>query len=228
MAVLRFVSAGAAHGFVTALAQRDGVSVEGSFGAVGAMLERFRAGEPCDVVILTKGQVAQLVADHSVIPETVLDLGVVETSIAVPDAAPSPDVASESALRASLTAADAIYFPDATQSTAGIHFAKVLERLGIAQEVAPRVRTFPNGATAMRTLAAAAGRPIGCTQSTEILATPGVRLVAPLPPGYELETVYTAAVSARAGDMAAARAFMASVAEDASRPMRKAAGFRVG
>ena len=225
---LRLVSAGAAHGFVTALAQRDGVAVEGSFGAVGAMLERFRAGEPCDIVILTKAQIDALVEDGSVVPGTVADLGVVPTSIAVPEARPSPDVASEPALRAALLAADAIYFPDAVRSTAGIHFAKVLERLGIAREVESRLRTFPNGATAMREMAAAGGGPIGCTQSTEILATPGVRLVAPLPPGCELETVYTAAVSARAADGAAAREFVASIAEDASRPMRKAAGFRVG
>jgi len=225
---LRFVSAGAAQGFVTALAQRNGISVEGSFGAVGAMLERFREGEPCDIVILTQAQVAQLAADRSVVAETVIDLGVVPTSIAVPDACPSPDVASESSLRASLLAADAIYFPDANRSTAGIHFAKVLERLGIANEVAARVKTFPNGAAAMREMAAAPGRPIGCTQATEILATPGIRLVAPLPPGCELETMYTAAASARAADTDAARAFIESIAEDASRPMRKAAGFRVG
>jgi hypothetical protein len=33
---------------------------------------------------------------------------------------------------------------------------------------------------------------------TEILYTPGVELVAPLPPRFELATVYTVAVSARA------------------------------
>ena len=50
-------------------------------------------------------------------------------------------------------------------------------------------------ATAMRELAAAKGaRPIGCTQVTEILNTPGVTLVGPLPEGCALATIYTGAV----------------------------------
>jgi hypothetical protein len=60
--------------------------------------------------------------------------------------------------------------------------------------VGPRCRTFPNGATAMRELAAAGTpRSIGCTQVTEIRYTEGVDLVGALPPPFELATVYTAA-----------------------------------
>ena len=43
-----------------------------------------------------------------------------------------------------------------------------------------------------------ARRPIGCTQSTEIISTDGVTLSGSLPPGCELATMYTAAVAARA------------------------------
>ena len=83
-----------------------------------------------------------------------------------------PPVGDAAGLRAALLAADAIYFPDPKQATAGIHFAGVLERLGIAADVASRLKTFPNGATAMRELAAATtDRPIGCTQVTEIIST---------------------------------------------------------
>jgi molybdate transport system substrate-binding protein len=111
-----------------------------------------------------------------------------------------------------LLAADEIYFPDPSKATAGIHFAAVLDRLGIRGEVDPKIRNFPNGATAMRAMAQSQGHPIGCTQATEIRATPGVRLVAPLPKGFELETTYTAAVSAAANDPAAARAFVTALA----------------
>ena len=41
-------------------------------------------------------------------------------------------------------------------------------------------------------------RPVGCTQSTEIISTAGVNLSGSLPPGYELATMYTAAVTAQA------------------------------
>jgi len=54
---LRLVSAGAAHALVQASARAAGVEVAGSFGAVGAMLEKLDAGEAADVVILTRKQV---------------------------------------------------------------------------------------------------------------------------------------------------------------------------
>ncbi len=45
-------------------------------------------------------------------PETIVDLGSVETAIAVREGAPAPAVTDEASLRAALLAADAIYFPD--------------------------------------------------------------------------------------------------------------------
>jgi molybdate transport system substrate-binding protein len=224
--MMRFISAGAAHGLVAAVARDASLEVEGSFGAVGAMLEKFKAGEPCDVLILTHAQVADLTAAARVIPETSADLGTVPTAIAVREAAELPDVSNEAALRAALLAADEIYFPDPAKATAGIHFAKVLDQLGIRGQVAARIRTHPNGATAMRAMAAADGNPIGCTQATEILATPGVRLVQPLPKGFDLETVYTAAVSAQSSQAKSAAAFVARLAGEAGRPARTHAGFR--
>ena len=93
------------------------------------------------------------------------DIGVVRTAIAVRAGDPLPPVGDAAALRAALLRADAIYFPDPKLATAGIHFSKVLDRLGIGRDVIMRLRPYPNGATAMRALAGARGEsPIGCTQ----------------------------------------------------------------
>ena len=192
---LQLVSAGAAHALVQRIAAARAIDVAGRFGAVGAMLEKFLAGEPCDVVILTHEQIARLAAERRVAADACADLGSVATSIAVRAGDAVLDVGDEAALRSALTAASEIYFPDPAKATAGIHFAKVLDALGIREQVAARVRTFPDGATAMRAMAGAAGHPIGCTQATEIRATEGVRLAAALPRGHHLETVYTAAVN---------------------------------
>jgi molybdate transport system substrate-binding protein len=224
--VMKFVSAGAAQGLVAAAAREAGVEAQGSFGAVGAMLEKFRSGEPCDIVILTHAQVAGLTAAAQVIAETSADLGSVPTAVAVREGADLPDVSSEAALRAALLAADAIYFPDPAKATAGIHFAKVLDQLRIRGQVDARMRTFPNGATAMKAMAEAGGNPIGCTQATEILATPGVRLVQPLPKGFDLETVYTAAVAAASQQAKSAADFVARLAGERGRAARIKAGFR--
>jgi molybdate transport system substrate-binding protein len=222
---VEFLSAGAAHGLVRALAADAGVDVGGHFGAVGAMRERFLAGEPCDLTILTHAQVAQLCGEERAEPRMSADLGAVTTSIAVPGGTPRPDVSNAEALRAALLAADAIYFPDPAKATAGIHFAKVLDRLAIAQEVSARLRPFPNGSTAMARMAEARGAAIGCTQATEILATAGVDLVAPLPAGLDLSTVYTVAVSRAARDPVAARRFYEILADDANTAARARAGF---
>ena len=223
---LQFVSAGAAQGLVASVARQTGVEVAGSFGAVASMLEKFLAGEPCDVVILTHAQVADLAAQGRVFAASCADLGSVPTAIAVRAGDEAMDVSSEKALREALLGADAIYYPDPGKSTAGIHFAKVLDQLGIRAMVSARSKIFPNGAAAMAALGEARGRPIGCTQTTEIFATPGVRLVAPLPRGLDLETVYTAAVNAASTQAQAAAAFVERLAGDEARKARIDAGFR--
>jgi molybdate transport system substrate-binding protein len=222
---LNLISAGAAQGLVATLARQDGIEVAGSFGAVGAMLEKFLAGQPCDLVILTHAQIAELDAKGLVVAGTSEDLGSVATSIAVKALDAIPDVSGEQALRATLLAADALYYPDPAKATAGIHFAKVLAQLAIREQAEARAKTFPNGSAAMRAMAAAPGHPVGCTQATEILATPGVRLVAPLPKGFDLSTVYTAAVSAKAAQRLAAAVFVARLGGDSAREARRAAGF---
>ena len=222
---LRFVSAGAAQGLVRRVAAEDGIEVDGHFGAVGAMREKLLGGEPCDVVILTHAQVAELVKTGHVALAGIVDLGAVETSIAVRAADPSPDVHDADSLRRALRAADALYFPDPQKATAGVHFAHVLRTLGIHDEMAPRFRPGPHGAAAMAEMARANGHPLGCTQATEILATPGVKLVAPLPPGLELRTVYTAAVSAAAANPSDAARFVEHLASPGLAAAREAAGF---
>ncbi len=222
---LGFVSAGAAQGLVAKVAAGNGVEVAGSFGAVGAMLEKFDSGEACDVVILTRAQIAHLASKGTVVESSVADLGAAPTAIAVRAGATAPKVSDGPSLRLALLAADAIYFPDPAKATAGIHFAKVIDQLGLGAELAARIRTFPNGTAAMKAMGEAAGHPIGCTQATEILAVPSVRLVAPLPTGFDLATVYTAAVNARASHRAQAEAFVKALTGAESLAARRAAGF---
>ena len=111
-----------------------------------------------------------------------------------------------------------IYVPDTERSTAGMHVIKVLRSLGIHAEVAARLRTYPNGATAMLELSRASEpRSIGITQVTEIIATPGVDLVGSLPSGFELSTVYSAAACTKAREPDARATFRAAAGESRSR-----------
>jgi molybdate transport system substrate-binding protein len=227
---LRLLSAGAAQGLVQALAPkfqaRTGATLGGRFGAVGAMKEALLAGEPCDLMVTTDAMVDALVAEGRLRAEGRAALGRVRTGVAVRRGEPRPDVGTPESLAAALRAADAIYFPDPERATAGIHFLSVLRQLGLDAELAQRFRTFPNGATAMRELAAATSpRPIGCTQVTEILYTGGVELVGLLPPRFELATVYTAAVAAQAAEPALAARLIELLTGPDSAALRAHAGF---
>lgn len=230
MKQLHLISGGAAQGLVAALSDdfsaHHGFAPQGTFGAVGMMKDKLLAGAPCDVVILTAALIAELEQQGEVIAGSARPLGVVRTGVAVKAGEPMPAIASPDALAALLRGARGIYFPDPVKATAGIHFMKVLKTLGVDQELASRLKSFPNGATAMREMAGSTDYGlVGCTQVTEILYTPGVQLAGVLPSAFELATVYTAAVCTRAANPVDAQVLVDLLSADATRAQRAAGGF---
>lgn len=215
MTTLRILAGGAAQPLVERLRPALGFAVDGTFSAVGAMRDQLLAGERADLVILSRALVEGLAKSGHVVGSTIADVARVATAVAVRAGDPVPAIGDKAGLAAALEAADEIHFPDPALATAGIHFAKVMRELGVWSRVEGRLKLAPNGNTAMRGLAAStARRPIGCTQETEIRATPGVVLVGPLPPGCDLTTVYTAAVTTTALAPAEAAAFIARAKAD--------------
>jgi molybdate transport system substrate-binding protein len=227
---LNILSGGAAQGLVGSLKEqfkaKTGLDIAGEFGAVGAMADKLRGGMPTDIIILTGALVAKLAQEGLVAASSATDVGLVETALAVRSRDAKVNVTDADTLRAAFLASDAIFVPDTKASTAGIHVAKVLEQLGIAGEVAARLQVFPNGATAMRHLATSDfKRPIGCTQSTEIISTEGVVLSGSLPRGCELSTMYTAAVTTRAVHATHAQVLIDLLISSDHRELRSRAGF---
>ncbi len=230
VANLRVLSAGAAQGVVEALRDAfrvaSGAAIDATFGAVGVLAEKLRAGERCDVVILTAAMIADLERSAQLLPGTSAPLGRVRTGVAARAGDALPGIADRAQLTTAFRAAPVLYVPDTVRSTAGAHVADVLKRLGLADELAPRLSIHPNGATAMRALAAATARgAIGCTQVTEIRYTPGIALVGTLPAEFELATVYSVAVSAGAAEPDLARQFARLLTAPANRSVLDAAGF---
>lgn len=227
---LHILSGGAAAGLVDrlrpAFEAEHGCTLAATFGAVGLMRDKLLAGAPCDLLILTEALIGDLAGKGYAVGATAKPLGLVRTGLAVKEGAPDADCSTPQALKAMLEQASAIYFPDPAKATAGIHFQKVLNALGLAAPLAARLRTFPNGATAMRELAQAPEpNAVGCTQVTEILFAPGVRVTGLLPAPYELATTYTAAVCSQATEAAlAVHLIGALIAADAARA-RKECGF---
>lgn len=223
---LDILSAGAAKAVVIAASADIGVTPGGAFGAVGAMQEKLLAGEPCDVIVLTRSMIDALGASGRVLPESIADLGRVKTGIAVKKGTPRPNVNRAETLASAFLGAEAIYVPDMQKSTAGKHIASMLRDLGISGEVAGLIKEFPNGAAAMRAMADSPGiYAIGCTQVSEILYTEGAELVGPLPDEFELSTLYSAAATTNAANATAARNFVLFLTGESTQRMRRKAGF---
>ena len=144
---LNILSGGAAQGLVGSLAPSfkadTGFDIAGEFGAVGAMADKLRGGMPADIVVLTAALLATLAAERLVVAASISDVGLVETALAVRASDSKVVARNEAELREALLASDAIFVPDTKASTAGIHVAKVLARLGIADNVAARLKIFP-------------------------------------------------------------------------------------
>ncbi len=193
MTSLKLLSGGAAQGLVAAVTPRftsqTGCSIDGEFGAVGTMAAKLRGGAAVDVMILTAALIDELAREGLLVADSAKAIGAVETAVAVREGDPAPPIADTDALRAALLAADAIFVPDIVASTAGIHVAKVLAQLGILDQVRPRLKIFPNGATAMRELAK-----VECRAPDRLHPGDRDRRHARIAPGR------TAAASLRAGD----------------------------
>jgi molybdate transport system substrate-binding protein len=230
---LTVFSGGAAQAVVTGLQacfeKAVNAELEPEFGAVGTMRDKMLGGAACDVIILSAALIGQLEQQGHVVAGSARPLGGVATSVAVRAGTPLVDVSTGEALKNAFGSARGLYFPHLTKSTAGIHIANVLKKLGLETAVADRVHEYPNGAAAMEALSKTTGDGmIGCTQVTEILFAPGLTLVGDLPAGYELTTVYVAALCTKAAEPALAKRFIETLSAETSHALRAEAGFQVG
>jgi molybdate transport system substrate-binding protein len=227
---LKILSGGAAaaavKGIQAAFETGNRCTLEGTFSAVGEMREALLNGAPCDVVILTRALIEQLIGSGHVQPGSARSLGKVQTGIAVKQGETAPQVDSPEALAQAFRQAQAISCPDTKKSTAGIHFMRVLTELGLEQDVKTKLREFANGATAMKEMAQC-NEPnlIGCTQATEINYTDGVVLVANLPKAFELSTDYTLGVCAQTTQPVLAQTLAAWLTGAQSEQVRRQGGF---
>jgi molybdate transport system substrate-binding protein len=233
MTTLNIFCAGAGQAVVSQMAakfQREsGCVIKAEYGAVGAMKARVVAGAPADVVVVTSALIDELIAEGEVVASSRADLGRVGTGVAVRAGTPRPDVRDVDVLRANILAATRIVCPDPAVATAGKVVLRVLDQLGIAKEVVPRLQYFPNGYAAMGNLAKSDGLlELGITQVTEILANPGVTLVGPLPDPVQNMAVYTAGLAVRSAHPERAREFIRRLTGFGAQATLCAAGFVVG
>src|SRR5437667_8909086 len=214
-AEVKVLSAGAVRAIVTDLAeafhQETGHTVTLAFGTVGVIRQKLTAGEPVDVVIMSDAAIDETARQGAVVPGTRTDIARTGMGVAVREGAPKPDIRSPEALKQTLLSAKSLVYVDPAQGgTSGIHFAGVLQRLGIADAMKSKTTLVPGGYPAE--LVAKGEVELVAHQISEILPVKGVTLVGPLPKELQKVTVYSAGLVTRATAPDAGRAFIAFVA----------------
>lgn len=190
--VVRVLSTLALMGAVRGLAGRywaaGGARIDADFAPTLGLLDRLRGGEAADVVILTRQALDDLATQGSVVAASCVDLARSFVGIAVKACAAHPDIATESALRATLLGARSIAYSRIGAS--GIFFAQLIERLGIASEVNARARIIPSGLTAALLVSGEAD--LAVQQISELKQVAGVEVVGPIPRELQTASVFSA------------------------------------
>jgi molybdate transport system substrate-binding protein len=226
-AEIKVLSAGAMKSIVTELGeafkQETGHTLQMTFDTVGAQSKRLSGGEAADVVVLTDVAIDQLEGQGLVVAGSRADIARVGVGVAVREGAPRPDIATPEALKQTLLAAKSLVYVDpARGATSGIHFASVLQRLGIAEAVKSKTILIPTGFAAE--VVARGEAEICVHQISEILPVKGVTLVGPLPRELQKVTIYSGGLAAKAAQPEAARAFLAFLTRPAFKSKLAAAG----
>jgi molybdate transport system substrate-binding protein len=190
--VVRVLSTLALMGAVRHLAGRyeaeTGTRIDADFAPTLGLLERLRSGEGADVVILTQQALHDLTAQGSVAADSCVDLARSFVGIAVKAGADHPDIATESALRATLLAARSVAYSRIGAS--GIFFAQLIGRMGIASEIDARACIIPSGFTAERLVSGEAD--LAVQQLSELKLVSGIEVVGPIPLYLQSPAVFSA------------------------------------
>lgn len=220
---------GAVRAVVTDLAKdffgETGHQVIFIFGTAGALQAKAAGGESGDVVMVTSKALEELEKRGVVVPGTRSDLGSVGVGVAVKSGAPLPAISTPEALRNTLLTVRSFSFADpAKGGQSGIHFSKVLEQLGIAEEVKKKVVLFPAGTMGLQKVALGEIE-LGIGQMSEIAEVPGVKTVGPLPDPLQNKLTFSAGILAKAKSQDAARSFIRFLTNPSSRAKFRAGGF---
>jgi molybdate transport system substrate-binding protein len=192
------------------------------YGEAGVLRGRILEGEDFDVTVLPSGwaELRGMIADDPVaIAHT--DFG-----MAVLADVPTPDTSSSDALKQMLLSAKSIVYTDPkTGGISGVLFSRLIERLGIADEVNKKSKLVAGVLNVSFVVNGEAD--LAVELANEILAVPGVQFV-PMPPGFQISVTFSGAVAAKAVDPAAAKSLISFLARPAAAPVIRSKGYEPG
>jgi molybdate transport system substrate-binding protein len=200
----------------------SGHAVVPTYNTVGAIGDRFKAGEAADLLILSPAALGAL--GDALVAGSVTPLARAGLAVCVREGARPPDLATPEALKAALVAARCVSYSDPTAGgSAAAYFAKLLERLGIAAAVNAKAALGRNGHHVAELVADGTAE-LGISFLSELVAIEGVAIAGPLPAQLQNYTVYAAGFPAASRAREEARALIAFLTRSATEPTWRAAG----
>jgi molybdate transport system substrate-binding protein len=190
-----------------------------TYGLAAVLKNNFLAGAPADVLILTNPIVEDLAKQGKVVPGSKVDVARSGVGIGVKAGAPKPDISTPDALKSAVLAAKSVGY--SREGASGVAFARVLERLGIAEQVRAK---YKDTGTKAGEMVVAGEIELGAAQIPELMAVPGVDVVGPLPAELQTVTIFSVGLTADAKEADAAKAFIKVLAGPAAAAVYKARG----
>jgi len=189
------------------------------------LLKQIESGEPFDVVLTFPKLVDQLIKQTKVMAGSRGDIARAGLGVAVRRGAAKPGTQSAEEFKRALLRATSIAY--AAQGPSGVHLASVLERLGVADAVKPKLRPMAAGSLVVGPVARGEAE-IGIVSIPFILAEPGAELAGPLPHELQDYVHYSSGIGSSARDVDAARTFAAYLRQQRSIAILKSYGLEAG
>ena len=178
------------------------------FGTLGALVKMVQGGEAGDIIIIPRQGIDTLVKDGKAAMGSETDIARSEIVVVVRKGAPKPDVSTPDALKRSLLAAKSItYGNPADGGASAIHFAKMLDRLGIAKELKSKT-THSKPGRDTGDLVAAGKAELGVSQLQVLMPVAGIEVAGPLPGELQAATIFTSAILSESKNGAPAQALV--------------------
>ena len=194
------------------------------YGVSAQVKNRILSGESADVIVLTRMAMDDLQQQNKLVPGSITSVGSSPVSVVVRVGAPKPDISSVDALKQTLLSAKSIVYADPAKGGAsGVHFARVIDRLGLTDQLKAKTILVP-GPQAAETVAKGEAE-LGVVEASVIVTVNGAQLVGPLPKEVASTIGLAAGIGADTKSPEAAKAFIQFLKGPTIAPILKAKGF---
>jgi len=174
--------------------KQNGSRLAVTWGTAPMLVARIEAGERADVLILSRAGIDTLLKQGKVLAGSDVTLAGSGVAIAVKAGAPKPDISTAEALRETLLKTKSIAYSEPSAGGAsGVYFAKLLERMGIAEQMKPKTKYPPAGGFSAELLLTGEAE-LAVQQKPELLHVAGVEIVGFLPGDLNVVTEFVAAL----------------------------------